>query len=91
MISQENSIAISALADIIKTSIGDSQRYKLIINPQSEYVYYSKFIRIILSKDSKFILEKLEIQQPATIVFFEHCKSLKDEFTYCVLISSEMM
>ncbi|KAG2388860.1 hypothetical protein C9374_000299 [Naegleria lovaniensis] len=66
----ENVMAIGALKDILKSSLGPNARSKLIVDPHK---------RVTVSQDGAFLLKQLNVQQAAASILVEAVLSL-DKF-----------
>eukprot|EP01080_Neovahlkampfia_damariscottae_P003390 gene3390-5935_t len=78
----ENYYAISAISEIFKPLKNSNNGTKLILNEQNQ---------ISISKNSKFILNQLKIQNPIAILYVDSCTSLKHGKISSILLSSEMI
>lgn len=67
---RENVLAVMALADILRSSLGPNAHSKLIHTPQGD---------VIVSQDGASILRHLQVTQPATAILVESVLTL-DEY-----------
>lgn len=93
----ENFIAVHALADVLRTSLGPNARNKLVVKPDQSFVIAKnlQFFSIIVSKDGACIMKELQVQNPLAMLVVQSCQTLEQQIgdgtTSCAVLISEFL